>query len=207
MNNNKKLVKGFDLKNVSCCYGISSSLGSCLGVCTNLLPNFHLTHKVEASTSIASFHVESSVSLMFEWGNHEQEESSNRAPVKIPQVSRDLSLKKCDLVFYFELFQRKYLILSQVILLCNNRSEAIKQKQNLQNLTLLSFSGQYFTHPNLQSIECTYPNFPSILCTYPSAEHQMHIFAWVMTIFSDFFVQCSSLSLLIPMHSFAPSWS
>jgi hypothetical protein len=95
MNNNKKLVKGFDLKNVSCCYGISSSLGSCLGVRTNLPPNFHLTHKVEVITSIASFHIESSVSLMFEWGNNEQGESSNHALVKIPQVSRDLSFKKC----------------------------------------------------------------------------------------------------------------
>jgi hypothetical protein len=68
MNNNKKLVKGFDLKNVGCCYGISSSPGSCLGVRTNLPPNFHLIHKVEASTSIASVHIGSSVSLMFEWG-------------------------------------------------------------------------------------------------------------------------------------------
>jgi hypothetical protein len=35
-----------------------------------------------------------------------------------------------------------------------------------------------------------------------SAEHQMHIFAWVITIFSDFFASCSSLSLSPHSHAF-----
>jgi hypothetical protein len=91
MNNIKKLVKGFNLKNFSCCYGISSSLG----VRTNLPPNFHLTHKVEASTSIASFYTLDQVSAWCLNGELWTGRIIKSCSCEIPQVRRNLSLKKC----------------------------------------------------------------------------------------------------------------